>query len=181
MTPRRSIAFAFAVLFSLSGTCLPAQDKAKLVEHPFFKALIGEWKAAGELKGADGNVVKISEEWVGKVSDEGELVIEGSRTVNDNPPQKYRWAITHNPTTDLYEAVQTDVDNPKNAVRFEGNVTGEPAVLELKAQFGNGGGSVTVTDTFSGADTKVLETKVVFLKDTGEVNLEGTIKNERVK
>lgn len=168
-------------LLALAACPAPAQDKAKLVEHPFFRALVGEWKSAGELKGADGNVVKVTEEWVGKVSDEGELVIEGTRTVNDNPPSKYRWVITHNPTTDLYEAVQSDVENPQNALRFEGNVTGEPAVLELKAQFSGGGGGVTVTDTFMGEDKKVLETRVVFLKDSGEVNLEGTIRNERAK
>ncbi len=150
-------------------------------DHPFFKHFVGSWKSAGELKGADGNVVKITEEWTCKISDEGELVIEGTRQMNDGDVQKYRWSITHNPTTDLYEATLANPEDQQNALHWEGNLTGDPPMLELKTQFGNGGGSATVTDSFSGTGHDTFETKVVLLKDNGDPNLEGTIKNERVK
>ena len=69
------------------------------------------------------------------------MLIEGTREIGDSGPQKYRWTITHNPTTDLFEAVQVNPEDQQNAIRFEGNLTGEPPHLELKGQFGNGGGS----------------------------------------
>lgn len=170
------------VLFVCCAAAALADDKSKFSEHAFFKHFVGSWKSSGELKGADGNTVKIVEEWTCKISDEGELVIEGTRDINDQGPTKYRWNITHNPTTDLFEAVQVlDTNNPQNTLRFEGTVTGDPPVLELKAQFGNGGGSATVTDTFTGSGHDAFDTKIVLLKDNGDTNLEGTVKNERVK
>jgi hypothetical protein len=158
-----------------------AADSPKFSEHPFFKHFIGSWKSAGDLKAADGNIIKITEEWSCKISDEGELLIEGTRVIADNPPQKYLWRITHNPTTDLFEAVQTNPDDPSGTIRFEGNLTGEPPHLELKGDFGNGGGSVAVTDTFTGEGHDAFDTRIVLLKDNGDTNLEGTLKNERVK
>ena len=169
------------VSLMLCAVRLPAADKPMFSEHPFFKHFIGSWKSAGELKAADGNIIKITEEWICKISDEGELLIEGTREVGDSGPQKYRWTITHNPTTDLFEAVQSNPDDQQNAIRFEGNLTGDPPRLELKGQFGNGGGSVSVTDSFTGEGHDVFDTKVVLLKDNGDTNLEGTLKNERVK
>lgn len=156
-----------------------SQEKAKFTDHPFFKHLIGSWKGKGELKAADGNLLKIVEEWTCKVSDEGELVIEGTRVVNDNAErEKFRWSITHNPSTDLYEATHVDA---QNSIRFEGTIIGEPLVFELKAQLGNGGGSATVTDSFTGGGHDAFDTKVMILSDSGNTNLEGTIKHERVK
>lgn len=178
MTPLRS---ATLTLLIVCVATLHAAEPAKFSEHPFFKHFVGSWKSAGDLKGADGNTITVTEEWTCKISDEGELVIEGTRQFNAGDVQRYRWSISHNPTTDLYEAVQSNPDDQANSMRFEGSVTGEPPVLELKGQFGNGGGSATVTDTFTGEGYDTFDTKVVLLKDDGEVNLEGTIKNERVK
>jgi hypothetical protein len=174
----RLLAIAF---LGLCVASLPAEDKSKLGEHPFFKHFVGSWKSSGELKAADGNTVKIVEEWTCKVNETGELVIDGTRDINDQGPQKYRWSITHNPTTDLYEAVQGNPDDNQNAMRFEGNVSGTPAVFELKSQFGNGGGSATVTDTFTGDGYDAFDTKIVLANDSGVTTLEGVMKNERVK
>lgn len=178
MTPLRTAALALLIL---SCAALHGAEPAKFSEHPFFKHFVGSWKSAGELKGADGNTITVTEAWTCKISDEGELVIEGTRQFNAGDVQRYRWSISHNPTTDLYEAVQSSLDDPQNSMRFEGSVTGDPPVLELKGQFGNGGGSATVTDSFTGGGYDTFDTKVVLRKDDGEVNLEGTIKNERVK
>ena len=171
------VAFFSAIL----GICslLHADAGAeKLSDHSFFKHFIGSWKAGGDLKGADGNIVTVKEEWTGKLGDDGGLVIEGTRDINNGDPQKYCWTITHNATTDLFEAVLSNPDDPGHPLRFEGSITGEPAVLELKAQVGNGG-TINVTDTFLGEDHRSFETKVVFIGDTGNVTLEGTLKNER--
>jgi hypothetical protein len=172
----------FIVALALLGASVSAQEKAKFSEHPFFKHLVGSWKSEGDLKSADGNTVTIVEEWTCTASDEGELLIEGSRSLNGQEPSQYEWKITHNPTTDLYEAIQVlDKNDPGNTLRFEGSVTGEPPVLELKSQFGNGGGSATVTDSFTGEGHDTFESKIVLLKDNGDPNLEGTLKNKRVK
>jgi hypothetical protein len=170
------LASFFLTTFSLGGA-----DGPKLSEHPFFKHLVGSWKTAGELKGADGNVVKVKQEWTCKILDERELLIEGTRSFNDGAPDKYRWSITHNATTDMYEAVLSNPEDQSNSLRFEGNVTGDPPICEFKAQFGNGGGSAVVTDSFTGGGYDAFDTKVVLTKDNGDPNLEGTIKNERVK
>lgn len=179
-TPLR---FVPSVTITLVATCLSLYSEVssiKLSEHPFFKHFIGSWKAGGDLKAADGNIVTVKEEWTGKISDEGELIIEGTRDINSGGPQKYQWTITHNATTDLFEAVLSNPDDSAHPLRFEGSLTGEPAVLELKAQVGNGG-TINVTDAFVGEDHRTFETKVVFVGDTGNITLEGTLKNEKVE
>lgn len=175
-------ALRIVVLLALVVPPLFSQEKSKITGHPFFKHLAGEWKTEGELKSeTNDNTVKIKEEWAGKVSDEGEFIIEGTRVTNDSEPQKFRWTITHNLTTDLYEAVQVNPDDAANAIRFEGTIMESPLALELRAQFGNGGGSATVTDTFTAEDHSILTTKVVLLNDAGGTNLEGTLTSKRVK
>ena len=170
-----------AVLFLAAFPCL-AGPKTNFATHPFFKQFVGSWKGSGELKGTqDGNTLKVEQEWTCKVSDEGELIVDGFRTVTGlAEKQPYKWSFTHNPTTDLYEVVLSNPGQDQNAIRFEGTLTGDPLVLELKAQFGNGGGSMFVTDSFNAAGD-VMEGKVVFYNDSGGINLEGVIKNVRVK
>jgi hypothetical protein len=160
---------------------LVAEDKSKFADHPFFKHLVGSWKSEGDLKGTDGKPIKITQEWMCKVSDEGGVVIEGSRSVNDGALlQKYRWNITHNPTTDLYEAVQMDAESQQNSIRFEGTFGGTTATLELKAEMANGG-TATITDSFTGEGHDTFESKILVTNVKGDTTLEGTLKSERVK
>jgi hypothetical protein len=53
--------------------------------------------------------------------------------------------------------------------------------LELKALTGNGQSSITVIDSFQGAQKDVIKSKVLFTGDAGQTTLEGTIKHEKQK
>ncbi len=171
-------AAATVILLLLCGV-LPAQQPRDLSSHVFFKHLIGQWEAHGELKGQDNNNVKVKEEWTGKATPEGEFIIEGRRELNDNR-QTFRWTITHNATTDSYEAVLTTDGNEAGNLRFEGHVSEVNLTIELKAAIG-ANGSVTVIDGFAADDKNTIESKIAFLGDNGETTLSGTITHKRVK
>ena len=142
--------------------------------------MVGEWRSEGVLKGADGQPVPIKQEWKGKLSSEGEFVIEGTRAVNEAPAEKYRWTFTHNATTDLFEGVMSNPDDVKNSIRFEGNVSAEPLSIELRAQLGPGAGSMIIVQTIS-PDRRSIDSKVTLLSDSGAINLDGVLTHHRVK
>lgn len=152
---------------------------ADLSTHAFFKHFIGTWKAAGELKGENDNLVTITEEWTGKVDGENGFLIEGTRTLNSDT-QPFKWTITHNAGTDMFEAILSGAD-ASQTIRFEGNVSEVNLTLELKAVTGNGQSSITVLDSFKGEQKDVIESKVHFTGDAGQTTLEGTIKHEKQK
>lgn len=152
---------------------------ADLSTHVFFKHFIGTWKAAGELKGENDNLVTITEEWTGKVDGESSFLIEGTRTLNSDT-QPFKWTITHNAGTDMFEAILSGAD-ASQTIRFEGNVSEVNLTLELKAVTGNGQSSITVIDSFKGEQKDVIESKVLFTGDAGQTTLEGTIKHEKQK
>ena len=152
---------------------------ADLSTHAIFKHYIGTWNAAGELKGVDGNVLKISEEWTGKVDGENGFLIEGTRTINGDK-QPFKWTITHNVGADSFEAVLTGVD-AQQTIRFEGNASLVNQTLELKSITGSGQSSITIFESFSGDAKDVIESKVTFTGDQGQTTLEGVIKHQKEK
>ena len=152
---------------------------ADLSTHVFFKHFVGTWKAAGELKGENDNLVTITEEWTGKADGENGFLIEGTRTLNSDT-QPFKWTITHNAGTDMFEAILSGAD-ASQTIRFEGNVSEVNLTLELKAVTGNGQSSITVLDSFKGEQKDVIESKVLFTGDAGQTTLEGTIKHEKQK
>ncbi len=158
---------------------LTTSASADLSTHAFFKHFIGTWKAAGELKGENNNLVTIAEEWTGKADGENGFLIEGTRTLNSDT-QPFKWTITHNAGTDMFEAILSGAD-ASQTIRFEGNVSEVNLTLELKAVTGNGQSSITVLDSFKGEQKDVIESKVLFTGDAGQTTLEGTIKHEKQK
>jgi hypothetical protein len=154
-------------------------SRADLSTHAFFKHFIGAWKAAGELKGENDNIVTITEEWTGKADGDNTFLIEGTRTLNGDT-QPFKWTITHNAGTDMFEAILSGAD-ASQTIRFEGNVSEVNLTLELKSVTGNGQSSITVLDSFKGEQKDVIESKVLFTGDAGQTTLEGTIKHERQK
>ncbi|MFM2166215.1 MAG: hypothetical protein RIS79_586 [Verrucomicrobiota bacterium] len=158
---------------------LAAPARADLSSHAFFKHFIGNWKAAGELKGENNNLVSVSEEWTGKVDGENGFLIDGTRTMNSDT-QPFKWTITYNPGTDMFEAILTGAD-ASQTIRFEGNVSTVNLTLELKAITGGGSSSITVLDTLQGEAKDVIDSKVTFTGDAGQTTLEGTIKHEKQK
>ncbi len=152
---------------------------ADLSTHVFFKHFIGTWKAAGELKGENGNIVTITEEWTGKADGDSGFLIEGTRVLNGNK-EPFKWTITHQAGAGNFEAVLTGVDAAQT-IRFEGNVSEVDLTLELKSITGNGSSSITVLDRFQGEAKDTIESKVTFTGDAGQTTLEGTIKHEKQK
>lgn len=165
------------IFLFLSLIAVPAQ--ADLSSHAFFKHFVGTWNAAGELKGENNNLVTITEEWTGKADGENSFLIEGTRTMNSDT-QPFKWTITHNAGTDMFDAILTGAD-ASQTIRFEGNVSTVNLTLELKAITGSGSSSITVLDTLQGEAKDVIESKVTFTGDAGQTTLEGTIKHEKQK
>lgn len=153
--------------------------RADLSTHPVFKHYIGTWKASGELKGEDGKITKITEEWTGKADGETGFLIEGTRTMNDDT-QPFKWTITHNAGADSFDAVLGGADGAQT-LRFEGNASTVNLTLELKAVTGNGSSSITVLESFPTEEKDVIESKVTFTGEAGQTTLEGTIKHEKQK
>lgn len=168
------------ILFSVS---VQAQGKVDFANHAFFKHLIGEWRAEGELKSVDGNGVKLKEEWKGSVSGDNSFLMEGKRELNGDT-QLFRWVFIQNPATGFYEASQSTGANGGDSLRFEVVVSEADLTLQLSAPLGDGGSSVTVQHFFPNKDKKdmdTLESKVTLIGDIGTTTLSGTIKHQRVK
>ncbi len=156
-----------------------ALSAADLSTHPLFKYYLGDWKAAGELKGENNNLVTVKEEWTGKTDGANGFLIEGSRTLNGDT-QPFKWTMTHNAGADNFEAVLSGTD-ASQTIRFEGNVSLVNLTLELKAITGNGQSAITIVEAFAAESKDVIESKVTFTGDVGQTTLEGVIKHQRVK
>lgn len=163
----------------LATTTMICSAQGKLAEHVFFKHLIGKWHAEGELTGENADTVKLTEDYESRATEEGGFSIEGHRVLNGDK-QTFHWLITHNPSTDSYEAVLTTNGDEAGALRFEGHVSEVNLTIDLKAPLG-ANGSVTVTDAFVGDDKNTIESKVTFIGDAGNITLSGTIIHRRVK
>ena len=168
----------FTGFLILKGS-LPAQQKIDFVKHLFFKHLIGDWKSQGTLKNAEGKEIKLEEEWTGKVTAEGEFVMEGHRLI-DNEKQDYTWTFIHNTVTGLFEAVHSVAVNEGETKRFEASISEVDLTMELRLT-GDGGAAISIKDSFSDADHAILESAVVLTGSRGETNLSGKLVHHRVK
>ncbi|OYW76922.1 MAG: hypothetical protein B7Z37_06595 [Verrucomicrobia bacterium 12-59-8] len=165
----------FATLCLLVATSLHAKD---LGMNPVFKHYVGNWKAAGELKG-ENNVLDIKEEWTGAAEGDNSFVVKGTRTINGDT-QPFQWTITYNEGADSYEAILSGAQGSQT-IRFEGHVSEVNLTLELKAITGSGESSITITEAFAGETKDVIESKVTFTGDTGQTTLQGVIKHQKEK
>jgi opacity protein-like surface antigen len=147
--------------------------------HPFFKHLIGDWEAKGELKGENDNTVTVTETWTGKADAGDSFFIEGTRTINGDT-QSFRWTITHNPATEGYEAILTS-NGDGQPLRFEASLSDVDMVMRMKAITGGGDSSISLEDSFADEAKETLHTKVTFTGDQGQTTLEGTIVHTRKK
>ena len=169
---------------TLLGLCLSAflmssaAHAGDLSDHVFFKHFIGQWTATGELKGLDGNVVKIEEDWTGKGDGDSAFVLEGTRTLNGDT-QPFKWTFTHNASTDTYDAVLVGND-ASQPLRFEATVSEVNMTLELKAITG-ASSSILVIEKFGDDKFESILSDVTFTNDQGQKTLEGTITHKKVK
>lgn len=164
------------IVFSAAN--LRAQAKPDFATHPYFKHLVGDWEAAGDLQAQDGNVLKIKETWKGTMPNAGTFSIEGTREINENKSD-YRWTITFNDASGTYE-VKHEPGGGGETQRFEGSLSEVTLTMELSAQLG-GGSMIKLVERFTGEGHDTLETEVTFTNDKGETTLSGKVINKRVK
>ncbi|HSI65365.1 MAG TPA: hypothetical protein VLE43_19725 [Candidatus Saccharimonadia bacterium] len=170
-------ALVAALTFTCTGGSLKADDAKGIAKHPFVKLLIGEWEATGELKGQDGNVITVKEEWTARVDSENTFTIEGKRELNADKSD-YKWTVTFHPDTGVYEAMH--VINSGEAQRFEGSFTEGSLSVEWTAQM-DGGASIKLLDAFTGEERDTFDTDLTMTNGKGETTLSGKIVNKRVK
>lgn len=147
--------------------------------HVFFKHLLGDWKAEGKLTGQDGNVIEVSEDWKGRVSDDGELVMEGSRKIGEST-QTFQWTMTYDASTGLY-AVTHHVNSGEGdkEQRFEISVSEAALTMELSTFLSNGNSKITIKDSFANDVWDTLNSEVTFVNDQGATTLSGVIVHKK--
>ena len=177
-TSLRSLCAFLTLAVALLTTSAGAQQQLDFTKHAFFKHLIGEWRAKGDLKGADGNITTLKEEWKGSVTGEGAFVIEGKRELNKDM-QDYRWTICATATSGLFEVTYFVNANGGQTLRFEASVSEADLTMELSAPLGEG--TLKITDSFPGSERDTLLSKVNLTDGGGKTTLSGTITNKRVK
>lgn len=143
-------------------------------EHPFFKAITGNWTGEGELVSADGTPIPIKEVWEGKENEDGTFTITGTRNWGDDQ-QEFKWVFSHNPSTDLYECEYTHTGMDKT-VRLEVSITDTGA--ELTAPMGDPGSELRITNTIVG---ETMEGDVLLTNSSGLATLKGKIIHTRNK
>ena len=164
------------LLLSLSAAI--AQQPTDLSKHVFFKHLVGTWTAEGELKGEDGKLIPITEDWKGKAGGDSTFLLEGTRTINSET-KPFKWTFTHNPSTDSFDAVLTGAEGDQ-PIRFEAMISDVNLTIELKAITGTNS-AITVKEEFTDEKHEAIKSQVTFTGDSGQVTLEGTITHKKQK
>lgn len=178
MNSRPAILYCLLLLQCAGGAL--AEDKFDFKTHFFLKHLLGEWTTEGELKGKEGNVVRIKEDWKAEALGENTFAIEGKREINENS-QTFKWTITHNPGTNLFEATHHSGDDNPDTQRFEIQFSEAEMKMEMTALLGGGDSKVVIVDTFRGKERDSFEGRVTLTDESGAVTLSGTLKSMRIK
>lgn len=173
-------ALLLAALACFFPSFMHAEEKNGFTTHAFFKHIIGEWKSFGDLKNAEAQPVQVTEEWKAEAAGPNTLTIEGTRTINGDT-RSYKWTITQNLATGIFEAeLKADTNSP-DSIRFELNVDEAAMKAELTGFLNAGGSKVILIDQFPEKDRDSFETKVTLTDENGTATLSGTLKNERTK
>lgn len=155
-----------------------AQQKFDFKNHPFFKQLIGEWTMEGELKSAEGEVLKFKREEKAEVTGEDIFTIEGKREMN-KVITHYKWTITRK-DTGVFEAVFQPRLNKVDATRYEARVMEDGSRAEFEA-LGPSKEKMVFVETFKDGDHDTLEVKDTMMDRSGAVVISGTNFFKRVK
>ncbi len=173
ISKRRSTVLISALLVCLLAGVgsLHAQQPAK---HPLLKKMVGTWASTGELHiSEDGSSVALSEQWTGVADAEGNLVVEGTRKLNEDE-QTFRWVYFFNASTELYEATYTD-SNSEEEKTWQISINEADSVIEMQAPLG--GGTTLSSRTKISNDRLVAQIKIV--DQSGTEAASGTITHVR--
>ena len=164
----------FLYLFLLYVLAGAAGLAGTFEEHPFFKAVTGNWIGEGELVSKEGKTIQVREVWKGKVNPDGTFSISGKREWGEDI-QEFTWSFSHNPSTDLYECEYSH-SGMENPLRLEVSVTDKRAVLT--APFGESGGELVITNALVG---ETMEGEVLLKDGNGVESLKGKVIHARGK
>ncbi len=162
-----------ALLF-LANTGVAQEKKFDFTKDPVFQKLLGDWKGEGTLAGSDGTTISIKEEWTGKITESGTLLMSGTRQWNDEMHQ-FSWEFVPNPTTDLIVVAYKASNAGEEPIRFEASVSQADFSIQLKAPIGSQG-ELVIVNRFVTKGGKVTMVGEVSLKDdTQTETLKGTV------
>ncbi len=140
-----------------------------------FEKLVGQWTSEGELIAANGDVIKVSETWVGKFVDEGKgFLIEGDRLWNGES-QTFKWEYSFNATLQLLEVIYSSSDLDKE-LPMEVSVNEAEGSVLRRAQMGAEGAEIAIETKF---EKGKLISQVTVTGADGQIALEGSFKHDR--
>jgi hypothetical protein len=141
-----------------------------LADHPFFKAVAGEWVGEGSLTNAEGEEIPIHEEWKGSKNEEGGFSVEGTRQWGEES-QEFRWVYLRNQATELYECEywHTGMEEP---VQFQVQLS--DGAVEMTAPIG--GGELKVRNRLKDG---TIVGEIALTGESGEASLTGTVTHRK--
>jgi hypothetical protein len=178
---RSSQCLRFGLPLALILLCLggaSAQQSFDFRTQPFFQKLVGAWITEGEIKLANGTVVKSRQEWKAEVTGENSFGITGTREMN-GLTTRYKWTIKRLDSGIFEHVYQPDLDKLDTQV-FEARVFGDNSRVELTALLENHA-KVTIVQGFKAGDPDVLEVKVTLTDGTGAEVYSGSALGRRQK
>ncbi len=166
------------VIFAL-GLLVPERVDADEKQFPgkaLFQRMVGEWTGKGKLTSpVSGDVIVITETWVGKFSDDGKsFEIKGDRLWNDET-QTFTWNYSFNATTESLDVIYTASSIDKE-VSMEVSVNEAEGVISLLAPMGTEGAEIQIENKFVKGE---LVSAVVLKGNDGQTVLKGTLKHSR--
>ncbi len=153
-------------------------DENEFPGKALFKRMVGEWTSEGELiSTGTGDVITVSEVWVGKFIDGGKgFVIEGDRVWNGEN-QTFKWVYSYNATTELLGVVYTSSDLDKELV-MEVSVNEAEGSILRQAPMGDEGAEIQIENKFV---KEALLSRITLTGSDGQTTLEGSMKHSRKK
>lgn len=174
-------AFSLLVTAWLPGPAAQAQQKKfDFADDPVFKKLLGDWIGEGSLHGADGETFTIREEWTGKITEGGTLMMSGTRQWNDET-QQFSWEFAYNAATDLVEVTYKASNAGDQPIRFESSISQADFSIQMKAPIGQQG-ELLITNRLIEENGEVTLVGDVTLKDdTQKETITGKVTHRKRK
>lgn len=142
--------------------------------NPVLKLLAGDWTGEGELVDAAGNKQPVKEIWTGKLTESGNFIMAGQRTL-DQMTHQFAWEFY--PNGDLIEG-QMKISEPQLDLRFEVAIDESARSVTMKIPTNSSGALMTIVNTVS-ADGKTISGTVEIKDEAGKVTSTGEVKHRR--
>ena len=170
---------AFLLVFATTLHGLSAEDN-DIKNHPVLKYFLGSWTGEGELKGKDGNVITIKEEWKGQAASANTLTIEGKHDINGDQ-HGFEWTVIRNAATGAFESNFRPNTNSGDTQHYEMVFSEADLRVQSTTILPDGNTKLEITETVLGKDHDQIESKITLSDGSGEVLLSGVVKHRKAK